>query len=90
MENQSLENLLPKADYSIYKLVRMAATRALELSDGKKCLVDCPSSDKVTSMALEEIAQGKIVCKEVADQIPAEEVNADEDEKIKEAEEAEV
>ena len=61
-----LEELLPKADGSIYKLVRMATNRALELSEGKPRLIESPSSDKITTIALEEIAQGKIVSKTYA------------------------
>ncbi|OGX19088.1 MAG: DNA-directed RNA polymerase subunit omega [Omnitrophica WOR_2 bacterium GWC2_45_7] len=61
-----LEELLPKADGSIYKLVRMATNRALELSEGKPRLIENPSSDKITTIALEEIAQGKIVSKTYA------------------------
>ena len=67
MEYQPLEELLPKADWSIYRLVRMAAKRALELSDGRKCLVENPASDKFTTQALEEIRQSKVECKEVAE-----------------------
>lgn len=67
MQYQPLEELLPRADWSIYRLVRMASKRALELSDGRKCLVENPDSDKVTTQALEEIRQGKVESKEVAD-----------------------
>lgn len=63
MKRHVVEELLPKADWSIYRLVRMAAVRALELSDGKKCLVKDIDTDKFTSQALEEIAQGKVVSK---------------------------
>lgn len=68
MSYQPLEELLPKADGSIYKLVRMATNRALELSEGKPRLIENPSSDKITTIALEEIAQGKIVSKAYAAQ----------------------
>ncbi|MCA9407221.1 MAG: DNA-directed RNA polymerase subunit omega [Candidatus Omnitrophica bacterium] len=60
MSDLPIEELLEKSDFSIYRLVRMAAKRALEISEGRKCLVENPSSDKATSMALEEIFQGKI------------------------------
>ena len=56
-----IENLLPKSGGSVYRLVRMAAHRALELSEGKPTLVEKPSSDKLTSIALEEILKGKVV-----------------------------
>lgn len=63
-----IEELLPKSGYSIYKLVRMAANRAMELADGKPKLIEIPSSDKAPTVALEEIRAGKVVLKEVADQ----------------------
>jgi len=67
MGYQPIEELLPRAGWSIYQLVRMASKRALELSDGRKCLVENPGSDKVTTQALEEIRQGKVETKDVAD-----------------------
>ena len=63
-----IEELLPKSGYSIYKLVRMAANRAMELADGKPKLIETPSSDKAPTVALEEIRAGRVVLKEVADQ----------------------
>ena len=68
MEYQPLEELLPRAGWSIYRLVRMASKRALELSDGRKCLVENPGSDKVTTQALEEIRRRKVESKDVAEQ----------------------
>ncbi|HLF18912.1 MAG TPA: DNA-directed RNA polymerase subunit omega [Candidatus Omnitrophota bacterium] len=67
MSIQPLEEMLPKAGNSIYRLVRMAATRALELSEGRKCLIENPSSDKATTMALEEILAGRVVSREAKD-----------------------
>jgi len=67
MADLPIEDLLPRANYSMYSLVRMAAARALELSDGKRCLIENPSSEKLTTRALEEILQGKIETKEAAD-----------------------
>jgi len=64
MSSQPIENLLPKAGGSIYRLVRMASTRALELSEGKRCLLENLDTDKVTTKALLEIEEGKIVSKE--------------------------
>ena len=66
MADLPIEDLLPKANYSIYTLVTMDSNRALELSEGRRCLVANPSSEKLTTMALEEIAQGKIESKEAA------------------------
>lgn len=68
MGYQPLEDLLPKTGFSIYKLVRLASARAAELADGKPKLVDSPVMEKVTTVALEEIRQGKVVLKDVADQ----------------------
>lgn len=45
----------------IFSLVRLAMIRALELASGKPSLINHASSDKVTTIALEEIAQGKII-----------------------------
>ena len=67
MEQRSIEELLPHSGGSVYRLVRMAANRATELSDGKPCLIQKPTSDKFTTIALEEITQGKIEAKQVAD-----------------------
>jgi len=67
MSELPIEKLLPRANYSIYKLVSMAAARALELSEGKKCLAENCTSEKFTTMALEEILQGKIEMKGVAE-----------------------
>ena len=63
MRIQSIEELLPKAEGSVYKLVRMASNRAMELADGKPSLIEKPNFDKETSIALEEILQGKVVSK---------------------------
>lgn len=60
MAHQPIEELLPKSGFSVYRLVRMAAERALELADGKPPLIKKTSSDKLTSIALEEIYQGKL------------------------------
>jgi len=67
MADLPIEDLLPRTNYSMYTLVNMASTRALELSDGRRCLIDNPSSEKLTTTALEEIAQGKIESREAAD-----------------------
>ena len=45
---------------STYKLVILAARRAIELSEGAARLVDMPADTKVTNIAVEEIAQGKV------------------------------
>jgi DNA-directed RNA polymerase omega subunit len=66
---QPIERLLPKAGDSIYRLVRMASNRALELSEGRKCLIDHPTNDKATTRALEEIQAGRVVFKDAKDHL---------------------
>ncbi len=55
-----LETMLDKTDYSIYKLVILASMRALELSDGQPKLIDVDKGIKPSTVALLEIANGKI------------------------------
>ncbi len=54
-----LEKLLNKEDASHYKLVLTAAARANELTRGATPLVTT-SAKKVSTVALEEIAGGKV------------------------------
>lgn len=58
----SMENLLDKTG-SIYKLVILASKRALELNEGSPKLVETDSK-KVSTIALDEIRDGKIRIKE--------------------------
>ncbi len=55
----SLDNLVDKVD-SKYTLVVLAAKRAREIMNGEESLLDSKSNKPVT-VALEEIAQGRIV-----------------------------
>ena len=48
---------------SIYKITLLAARRAIELNNGAKKLVES-SSKKFSTVALEEISQGKVKYKE--------------------------
>jgi DNA-directed RNA polymerase omega subunit len=57
------EKLLDKTGDSIYKLVILASKRALELAEGKPKLVEADSAVKLSTLALMEIAQGKVQCK---------------------------
>ena len=68
MAYQPLENLLPKAGGSVYKLVRLASKRASELADNKPNLIDAPIAQKLATIALREIAAGKVVLKSVSEQ----------------------
>ena len=67
MKIQPIEELLPQAGRSVYRLVRMASLRALELADGRPPLISKTYSDRSTTMALEEIRQKKVMCKDTAD-----------------------
>lgn len=71
MGYQPLEDLLPKANFSIYKLIRMASQRAMELADGQAKLVDMDSSAKTATISLEEILAGRVVLKEAVKGAPA-------------------
>ena len=57
-ENISVEQLYSKTG-SIYKLVVLAARRALELNEGAAKLVDA-ETDKNALLALQEIAEAKV------------------------------
>jgi DNA-directed RNA polymerase omega subunit len=58
-----LENMLDKCEGSVYKLVILAAKRALELAENKPRLIDVSAAIKPTTVALMEIAAGKVVVK---------------------------
>lgn len=60
MKQGAIDELVKQCG-SIYKLVVIAAKRAKELSEGGQKLVDTDLR-KVTSIALEEIRQGKVRC----------------------------
>ena len=57
--DMSVEKLLEKTG-SVYKLVIIAAKRALELSEGSPKLVEAGAKEKPALVALREIAHGKI------------------------------
>jgi len=56
----ALEQVLDKSEKSVYKLVILASKRALEIAEGQPKLVDVSSTMKPSTIALYEIAQGKI------------------------------
>ena len=56
----ALVKLLDKSEGSIYKLVILASKRALEIAEGQPKLVDADSSTKPSTVALYEIAEGKV------------------------------
>jgi len=59
-----LEKLLPKCGNSVYKLVILAAKRAVEISEGQPKLIEVDATTKPSTIALLEIAEGKIRIKE--------------------------
>ena len=63
MPKTPIEDLLKQCP-SVYKLVVVAAQRAKELADGSPKFIDTDMK-KVTSIALEEIHQGKVAYKAI-------------------------
>lgn len=63
MQDIDRDHLLDKTG-SVYKLVVLAALRAIEISDGAAKLVDAPTEVKPVNLALKEILEGKITYKE--------------------------
>lgn len=61
----ALEKLLDKSDKSLYKLVILASRRALELAEGQPKLVEANLSTKPSTIALYEIAAGKVHWKKI-------------------------
>ena len=57
-----IESVMGKVG-SIYKLVILAARRALELNDGAPRLVETDAKHKPSTIALQEIAAGKVSLK---------------------------
>jgi len=55
-----LEQLLDKNEKSLYKLVILASKRALEIAEGQPRMVNLPAWIKPSTVALFEIAAGKI------------------------------
>jgi DNA-directed RNA polymerase omega subunit len=60
-----VEKLLDKSEGSIYKLVILASKRALEIAEGQPKLVETSASTKPSTVALYEIAKGKVKAKKV-------------------------
>lgn len=59
------ENLLGRSEGSIYKLVNLAAKRALEIAEGQPKLVDVNAAFKPSTVALYEISANKVQAKRV-------------------------
>ena len=68
MKQAPIDELLKRCS-SIYKLAVISAKRAKELSEGAPKLIRTDLK-KITSIALEEIYQGRITCKPVEGDAP--------------------
>ena len=62
MINMPVQDLAEKAGGSMFKLCNLAGKRALELNEGAPRLIEL-NFPKVTTIALEEIRQGKVKLK---------------------------
>lgn len=60
MDDLLIEELLAKTGGSVYKLVILASRRAAELNAGAPPLVEVSRQEKVSTITLEEILQGKV------------------------------
>jgi DNA-directed RNA polymerase subunit K/omega len=69
MSYQPLEKLLPRAASSIYRLVLLASKRATELAEGMPKLLERPATMKLTTLALDEVLEGRVVLKGCEDQL---------------------
>ncbi|MBP9854932.1 MAG: DNA-directed RNA polymerase subunit omega [Candidatus Omnitrophica bacterium] len=56
--------MLATSGGSVFRLTRLAMNRALELASGMPALIKHHPSANLTTIALEEIAQGKVVHKD--------------------------
>ena len=61
----ALEKLLDKSEKSVYKLVIIASKRALEIAEGQPKLVQASSATKPSTIAMYEIADGKVQYKKI-------------------------
>lgn len=66
MGYQGRERLLDKSMGSIYKLVILASKRALEIAEGAPKLTNDDASVKFSTVALREIASGKVEAKKAS------------------------
>lgn len=63
MEYVPVEKLLDKSENSMYKLVVLASKRGIEIAEGQPKLVPADANTKPSTVALYEIAQGKVHAK---------------------------
>ena len=67
MAYQPLEDMLPRAQGGVYRLMRIASLRALEVSLTGVSLIAKTSTNKPATIALEEIRAGKVMDRETSD-----------------------
>jgi DNA-directed RNA polymerase omega subunit len=65
MADVPLEQLLDKSCGSVYKLVILASKRSLEIIEGQPKLVAMSSAVKPSTIALYEIAAGKVQARKI-------------------------
>jgi DNA-directed RNA polymerase omega subunit len=65
MEYVVTNQLLDRSCNSVYKLVILASKRALEIAEGQPKLVEIDSAVKPSSVALQEITEGKVQSKKL-------------------------
>jgi len=58
-----LEKLIDKSNGSLFKLVTLVSRRALELAEGAPRFIQVPQDTKVTTVAMQEVALGKLYIK---------------------------
>jgi DNA-directed RNA polymerase omega subunit len=63
MEYVPVEQLLDKSENSVYKLVILASKRGIEIAEGQPKLVAADPVTKPSTVALFEIARGKVCAK---------------------------
>lgn len=65
MEYVVTDKLLDKSSNSVYKLVILASKRALEIAEGQPKLIEISAAIKPSTVALREIADGKVQSKKL-------------------------
>lgn len=72
MPAHAIQDLLSRSGGSTYRLVRMASLRALELAEGRPAMVPSKPTDKLATIALNEVQDGLVVYEGVAEKVAAE------------------
>lgn len=63
MQEVPLEKMLKVTNNSLFKLVTLVSKRAIEIAEGSLKLSEAGGSVKPASIAMHEIADGKIGCR---------------------------